>query len=802
MTGITKEDTQDVYKLQIGHVLELEKRLGCRDSSVIGGFTGYINNFFNQSHASSSGGIPEMTVDLATRYRDITRSKRAQLIEELIKQLQPDCSEPFCSHLPKRVAAKNQVILRADVRYQKFVGTATAEKLKKLKVETIRDLLFHFPHRYLDTSSLKKISELKEEEEATVVGTVKDINKFRSKRGTRVLTIGLFDGTAYLHGVWFNQDYIAETLKKGVKVAFSGKVAFRFGKLQIENPFYDVIDDRTDLSKDTVHTNRIIPFHPATKNLSSSRIRRIIKHLVDTRTKLPDPLPTSLAMKKDLLPKSLCLKEIHFPTTLKLYKKARERLVFEELFLIQMGLAIKKAHFEQKTRGIRHKIGDTLIKKFYYSLPFDLTGDQKRVIKEIQKDMAKSEPMNRLLQGEVGSGKTIVALATLLTTVENGYQGAIMAPTEVLAEQHFGKIGDFVRDLDLSVALLTGSLKAKEKEQIRESIVRGEIDIVVGTHTLVQEDVVFKKLGAAVIDEQHRFGVAQRINLKEKGICPDILVMTATPIPRTLALTLYGDLDVSVIKELPLGRRISDHIKTYICDRDHRDWAYEKIRSEIKKGRQIYIVCPLIEESNKLEAKAVEEETERIKNEIFPDLKVGLLHGKLKPVEKKQVMRGFQQGLIDILIATTVIEVGIDVPNASVMLIENADRFGLAQLHQLRGRIGRGEHKSFCVLFADPNTDEGRARMDAIKKVSDGFKLAEVDLEIRGEGQIFGTRQSGLPDLKLARLTRDLDILLAAREEAFAIAGDDMFLKTPRYRLLLSEVKERFAGRLDWLFHS
>jgi ATP-dependent DNA helicase RecG len=794
---------QDATRVRLASALELEKRLDYRNSSVIGGFSNYARRAEGLPTCCPDGRLSPREPDLATRYgRDIAGTDRPQLLAELEKSFGSSLGGPFRDELPKKDEVQNSISLRSDVRYQKFVGAATAQKLEKLGVRTIGDLLHHFPHRYLDTSSLRKISELRTGEDATVIGIVRDVRKLRSKRGTRILNIGIFDGTAYLYGVWFNQNYIAETLKPGVKVAFSGKIVYRFKQLEIENPFYDVIDERTDIDEDTIHTNRIIPFHPATKNLSSSRIRRIIKHLTDTKSRVPDPLPTPLRMRMGLLSKSLSLKEIHFPTSQALCDEARKRLVFEELFLIQIGLALKKAHFKQQVKGIRHKVGNFLLDRFYSSLPFDLTPDQKKVISEIQDDMKQPEPMNRLLQGEVGSGKTIVALATLLTTVENGYQGAIMAPTEVLAEQHFHKIKAFLQGLDINVALLTGSQTPKEKQAIQSKIERGETDIIVGTHTLVQQGVIFKRLGAAVVDEQHRFGVAQRINLKEKGVYPDILVMTATPIPRTLALTLYGDLDVSIIKELPMGRKIGDHIKTHVCDQNHRDWAYKKISDEVRKGRQAYIVCPLIEESNKLEAKAAAEEAKRLKDLVFPDLKVALLHGKLKNAEKEQVMLDFRNGLTEILISTTVIEVGIDVPNASVMLIEDADRFGLAQLHQLRGRIGRGKHESCCILFADPNTEEGRARMEAIKDISDGFGLAEVDLEIRGEGQIFGTRQSGLPDLKLARLTRDFDLLLVAREEAFRISREDQWLRLPHHQGLLLDVKERFGDRLDWLFHS
>lgn len=685
-----------------------------------------------------------------------------------------------------------------SVRYVSGVGPKLAERLKTLGIETAEDLLYYFPRRYVDRSKLLPIANLKVGEEVTVVGVVRRVKKSQSpRRRVRILSIGIFDGTGYLYGVWFNQDFHAQRLKEGVEVAFSGKVIFSYGQLQMINPSYDILGEVDTLSKDAVHTGRIIPIYPATSILSSNMIRRLTKTLLDNQPRIVDPLPVTFRNRYGYLPLQVALHQVHFPDDDISIRRARERLVFDELFTLQLGLVLRKKRLEKGEKGIQHRTEGPLLDRFYEKLPFSLTESQKRVIREIQQDMFQPSPMHRLLQGEVGSGKTVVAVAALLTAVSGGYQGAIMAPTEVLADQHFLNIRNLLPN-GVTAALLIGSTQPKEKEELKAKIRESEIDIVIGTHALIQEGVEFKKLGLAVIDEQHRFGVRQRINLREKGpVYPDVLVMTATPIPRTLAMTLYGDLDISVLDELPAGRK---EVETIVADQRHREDAYELIRQQIRMGRQAYIVCPLIDESDKLQVKAVVREAERLKEEVFPDLRVALLHGQMKSTEKDKIMADFRQGDLDILIATTVIEVGIDIPNVTVMLIEDADRFGLSQLHQLRGRIGRGEHKSFCILFADPTTEEGKERMRAITNSNDGFTLAEEDLRIRGEGQLFGPRQSGLPDLKIAKLLRDMPVLIKAREEAFKIIEKDPLLRASENRLLLEEVKKKFAGNVNWLF--
>jgi len=770
----------------LNKLVELEEKFGANNKSVLGGFAEYLQN---------------TDFDLSN-FKTCSSSERIKILKKIKTQ------EPSFRGFSKFDSIEKVALLDKSIESVRYVGIATGKRFRRLKIETIGDLLYHFPHRYLNFAKIRKISEVKIGEDVTVVGEIKDVRKHRGQRGTRVLSLGVFDGTGYIYGTWFNQDYIAGKLKKGTQVALSGKVLYKFGLMQIQNPLFDVIEDVSERKSCTysadcqrgAHTGRIIPIHPATQDLSSTLIRRIIKNLLDEFSDMPDFMPIELRDKFKILPLSFSLKEIHFPSSELKLKKAKERLLFDELFLMQLGLAFKKSKFKESNVGIKHIIKEEQMTPFFSLLPFELTTDQKKVLKDIQKDMTGLRPMNRLLQGEVGSGKTVVALAALYSTVKNGYQGAIMAPTEVLANQHYRKTKNILNKLGVSSVNLTGSLPSKKKKEFQDEINKGNIDIVIGTHALIQEGGEFNNLGLVVIDEQHRFGVEQRLKLKEKGVCPDVLIMTATPIPRTLSLTLYGDIDISTIKERPGRRNFSDYVETYVCSNRQREKAYKKIRSEIKKGRQGYIICPLIEESDKIEAKAVMDEVLFLRSKIFPDFKVEVIHGKLKSEEKERIMDRFHNGEIDVLISTTVIEVGVDIPNASVMLIENADRFGLSQLHQLRGRIGRGEHKSCCILMADISTDESKARMSAIKNIKDGFKLAEADLEIRGEGQLFGVRQSGIPDLKLAKLTRDVEVLLETRKEAFAMIEDDPQLKFPIHKPLLRAVKRQFSKNLDWLF--
>ncbi len=667
--------------------------------------------------------------------------------------------------------------------------------MAKLGILSGYDLLHHYPFRYLDFSKITKINQVKVGEETTVIGRVKEIKKSSVRPGLKLLKIGIFDETGYIFAVWFNQDYIAQKLKVETWVALSGRVEKKYGLLQMQNPFYDQIEDEF-MERGGTNTASIVPVHPATAEISSSRMRRLIRNFFNQVDPLSEYLPADLLAQYDLKGIDFALKEIHFPKENSTLQKAKKRLLFDEMLLLQLALLIKKGHLKDDPQGVAHRVPSGFLNEFSSKLPFELTSDQLCAIAEIRRDMEDSTSMNRLLQGEVGSGKTIVALAALSMSVKGKRQGALMAPTEVLAKQHFKKASPVLEAMNFSSGLLTGSTPKKEREALLSGVKEGRVDIVFGTHALIQEGVDFKKLGLIVVDEQHRFGVEQRLALKEKGDQPDVLIMTATPIPRSLSLTLYGDLDISTIKERPKGNDLATHVKTYIVSERQRFKAYEKISQEVKKGRQAYVICPLIEESDKLALKSVTEEVKKLENEIFSEFRVGVIHGKMKSQEKDSIMTKFQNGNIDILISTTVIEVGIDVPNATIILIEDADRFGLSQLHQLRGRIGRGSEKSYCILFSKLDTDEAKARMRAIRDISDGFSLAEQDLIIRGQGEIFGHRQSGRSDLKLIRLPQDFELLKKARAEAESILKDDSTLISPKNLALLEVLTHKYQSGL------
>ena len=687
----------------------------------------------------------------------------------------------------------NPTRLAAPVTSISGIGSANAQKLAPLGIETIGDLLYHFPRKYLDRSTVTPIGQAKTRQDVTVVGRVRDVESRTTRKRKNMLVITIFDGTGYLSGVWFNQEYHKDRLKEGVEAAFSGRVRYEYNRLQMVNPAYDVLGgEGSDSTPEAIHTGRIIPVYPGTAGVTSAMLRRYVSRALEAYGDMADPLPGSVRSKFGLMDISEAIHEIHFPEGAESLKKARYRALFDEIFIMQVGLALKKKRRERESKGIAHAPPGGLISRFRQSLQFELTPAQERAWREIAGDMGRSVPMNRLLQGEVGSGKTVVAVLALLLSVENGCQGAIMAPTEVLAYQHENRIREMLEGLSVRVALMTGG---SEKE-IQSAVAAGQFDIIIGTHALIQKEVSFERLGIVVIDEQHRFGVSQRVSLERKGASPHVLHMSATPIPRTLSLTLYGDLDVSVIDEMPAGRK---GVVTVVADKSQRKGAFAMVEKEVALGRQVFVICPLVEESDKLEARAAQEEAKRLSG-VFPDYRAGLLHGQMKSEEKREVMRRFQAGDIDILISTLVVEVGVDVPNATVMIIENADRFGLAQLHQLRGRIGRGSERAICVLFADPATDEAKARMKAIQEYHDGFALAEEDLRIRGEGTLFGTRQSGLPDLKLVRLSRNFDLIRKAREEAFKLVEADPTLRESENTLLRLEVNRRFAGALEWLF--
>ena len=681
--------------------------------------------------------------------------------------------------------------INVDVQFVKGVGERVAKVMGKVGIFTAGDLLTHYPHRHEDRTVFRKIAQLKQGETATIRGKVLAADTVRTPRTNKLLTkVAIEDGSGVVSLVWFNQWYLQNRFIKllGKEIIAYGTATYGARGMEITNPEWEEVDD----SGESIASNRIVPIYPLTEGLFQGSIRRIIYHALEKYLpEVEDVLPEEILDRRDLVDVRTALRNIHFPESQVAYSAARFRLVYEEFFLLQLALALRKQNGECSRPGISFQITPECTQEFYESLSFDLTGAQKKVVKEIERDMSRPTAMNRLVQGDVGSGKTVVAVAAMMVAIHNGYQAAIMAPTEILAEQHGSVLSKLLEPLGIECIVLTGSLNAAGKRKAKEKIASGEAHVVVGTHAIIQGDVEFKSLGFVVIDEQHRFGVLQRAALREKGWNPDVLVMTATPIPRTLALTVYGDLDLSVIDELPPGRQ---PIKTHWKTADQADQVYGAAKKLLQQGRQVYIVCPLIEESEKLQAKAATELAEKLATEVFRDYSLEVLHGKMKSGEKEDIMRRFRDGDVQVLVSTTVIEVGIDVPNACVMLIEDAERFGLAQLHQLRGRVGRGEHQSFCVLISDPRTDDGRERLGVMIRTNNGFEIAEEDLRIRGPGEFYGTKQSGIPSLRIANILRDVDILERAREDAFEIVKNDSGLASPEHAKLRAEVFKRFEG--------
>lgn len=727
----------------------------------------------------------------------------------------------------------------------RYVGPVYLKRLQRLGIKTIGDLFYHFPFRYDDFSNVKKINELKIGEEVTIEGKIKEIKTRRSPVRKMFLTEALIeDESGAIKCIWFNQPYLTQTLTKGTKARFAGKIKESKNSIFFSSPVYEIIESPSNHSNEAtlIHTEGLVPVYPETEGISSRWLRRLIYQLLQKYAQeIEEFLPEEILKKKGFPKISTAFFQIHFPRTKEEAEIAKKRFAFEELFLIQLFYQKQKKNLKQKSAPkIIPKI--EYIEKFKTNLPFSFTEDQKKVMREILDDMQKGVPMSRLLEGEVGSGKTVVAALVSFVTAKNGYQVAIMAPTEILAEQHFKELIKLFKGLDVSLGLLTSAgtrifdknqetlltpqpkdenLDKKTKEEdFLKMIKKGAIDIVIGTHSLIQERVIFKNLGLVVIDEQHRFGVEQRAKLLRNPkisnsqlnndslnqLIPHSLSMTATPIPRTLALALYGDLSISQIKQLPKGRK--KIITKVVSSRDSaRNKVYEFLRQEVKKGHQGFVVCPLIEESKKLarpstksqfgvylslvEVKAAEKEFKRLKEKIFPDLRLGLLHGRMKQKEKEEVMRAFKNGEIQILVSTPVVEVGIDVPNATVMIIEGADRFGLSQLYQFRGRVGRGEEQSYCFLFTESSAKRTKQRLNAIVSAENAFELAEKDLKIRGPGDFIGTRQSGIPDLAMASLL-DVSLVEEVKKEVEDILKKDPDFKNyPSLQKKMEEFKEK-----------
>lgn len=679
-----------------------------------------------------------------------------------------------------------------SIQYLKGVGPARKELFAHLGVSTVEDLFYLFPRRYEDRRKITPIGELKPGEWQVAIGEV------AAKGGRRVffnkkhvLEVILSEGKARVFCVWFNQPYLENYFHPGDRVVVYGKVDVFNGKLQLASPEFEVINNDGDL----LNTARIVPVYPLTKGIGQLYLRKIMSQALEKHAQeLLDIIPQDVRRRNNLPPLSQCIKQLHFPDDDNGRDEANRRVSFEEFFLFQVSVILRRM-FMVKKQGIAHFLPPEFHQRFLKAFPFVLTASQQRALTDIARDMTQSAPMLRLLQGDVGSGKTVVSFFGCMAAVTNGCQAAIMAPTELLAEQHFTTFEKYFSGGpfgEVRVALLNSGLNKKSKELLYARIKNGEVDVVIGTHALLEENVEFKHLSFVAIDEQHKFGVKQRAILSSKGINPDVLVMTATPIPRTLCLTLYGDLDVSVIDEKPKGR---GEIKTYHVAGDQAEGIYKKVAEWVRKGTQAYIVYPVIEEDEKADIKAAVDMFERFKADDFKDLRVGLVHGRLPRKQAADVMEKFKKHEIDVLVTTTVLEVGIDVPNANVMLIENAERFGLAQLHQLRGRIGRSEKNAVCVLLGDPQTEEGKKRIDSLVKTTSGFKIAEYDLEIRGPGQYFGRHQHGLNELRVVNPLTQIAVLEAARKEASAMVKADPALAA--HSLIKETIKKRYPEYLE-----
>ncbi len=799
-------------------VLELEARKGYQDTAVFGGLDRFLVRWAAEVAAAITSrqrlrhfkelGLdkanyalmtPEQRREWATRVLDFISGaglpppgKKKSEPEAAVKKTSRPAAKPTATR-PLAATSLDQPITQL-----KGISTSLAAKFAKLDVNTIRDLLYFFPRRHLDYSRLKTISQLTEGDEETIIANVWQARQVMlgRRRSTEVI-VG--DETGNVRAVWFSNPYLAKQLTTNKRIVLSGRVGLFNGRPVFESPEWEILEE-----KELIHTGRLVPVYHLTAGLRPRQVRKLMKELVDSRAgQVADFLPPEMIARLRLLELPQAISQAHFPEDEGMKGQARLRLAFDELVLLQLGVLRRKRNWQQDQPTSPLAIDTAILETFFKAVPFELTEAQRKVTAEIMADLGKAVPMSRLLQGEVGSGKTVVATAALLMAAANGCQASLMAPTEILAEQHFASIGKLLSlaateetadgylksysgllKRPFTLALLLGDSKAAVKKELKKRIKSGEIDIVIGTHALIQKGVTFKRLALAVIDEQHRFGVGQRSALRQKGHNPHMLVMTATPIPRTLALTLYGDLDLSVIDELPPGRQ---PIKTKWLKPQQRQSAYAFLKKQIAGGRQAFIICPLVEESEAIAARAAVAEYESLSREVFAELRLGLIHGRMSAKEKDEVMRHFHGRRLDILVSTPVVEVGIDVPNATVMLIESADRFGLSQLHQFRGRVGRGEEQSYCMLLSEVLSEVGKQRLDVIESVQDGFALAEEDLKLRGPGEFFGTRQSGQPDLRMARLS-DIALLELARSEALNIFAADPDLGKAGHHPLAKEL--------------
>lgn len=751
-------------------VLQLEKRTNYQDKAVLGGLEGFIARLVEAAPS-------------AARLLSSVRGYGAKSLEErrvAIQKLEDLLSALELSDTVKEAETQEDP-LRQPIGRAKGVGRQREKLLKKLGIETIEDLLMYLPRRIEDRSVVKKIGQLKDGERATVQGRVRAIDTLKPRPNLEIIKAAVQDNTGVLYAVWFNQPWLKRQIPKGERISLYGEAERIYGIIQMSNPVWEKAEAN-------FLTGRLVPIYPATQGLTPTVLYRLIYDNFQLYSqKIQEVLPEEIRALQGLLPRVEALRKIHFPSSVEGFEAARRTLAFEELFIFQLGVALER----QKTSGQpARKLGvsDEQLEDFLASLPFKLTRAQERAIDEIRRDLASGHPMNRLLQGDVGSGKTVVAAATAYMAVKSGVQAALMAPTEILAQQHYERLKPLLEPLGVRVALLIGSLNPKTKEEIHQKTAEGSLDLIIGTHALISEEVSFADLGLTIIDEQQRFGVIQRAQLEEKGKNVHVLVMSATPIPRTIILTLYGQFEISILDEMPYPR----DIRTYWVSEDKREEVYRIIAQQLKEGAQAYVVYPLIEESEELDLRAAVQMKEELERTFFKDFRVGLLHGRMSDSEKQQVMEKVRRRELDVLVSTTIIEVGIDVPDASLMVIEHAERFGLAQLHQLRGRIGRMGQKALCFAISTAKTEEARWRLKAFRDLSDGFAIAEEDLKIRGPGELLGISQHGLDTtFKVADLIRDFPLMKAAREEAFQLIEREP--KTP----LIAEFQRRFGSKFD-----
>jgi ATP-dependent DNA helicase RecG len=746
------------------------------------------------------------------QYPELPLSKRQHLVAEtrrLLYQVQREQlrkADPPAEKKVRLPAAKSpvtqdhsstQISLDQSLMYLKGIGPQSADRLAKLGLYSVRDVLFYYPRDYIDYARQVRIEDLEEGETVTIVATVRRCNYFNSPKNPKLtifeMTVGdvtgqlrlsrFYAGDRFRNRGW--QEKQKQQYAPGTVIAASGLVKTNKYGYTLEEPEIEVLQNTRD-SIDSLKIGRVVPIYPLTEGVLPELVRRAVVAALPATKQIPEPLPDELRGAYNLVGLPEAIAHIHFPESSEWLDRARRRLVFDEFFYLQLGMLKRRLAQRKTQRSAVLSPRGQLVDQFYQVIPFQFTRAQQQVVQDILTDLQGTAPMNRLVQGDVGSGKTVVAVVALLAAIQSGYQTAMMAPTEVLAEQHYRKLVEWFNQLQLPVELLTGSTKVAKRRQIASQLQTGELPLLVGTHALIQDSVEFQRLGLVVIDEQHRFGVQQRAILQQKGQHPHVLTMTATPIPRTLALTLHGDLDVSQIDELPPGRQA---IQTTMLTPRDRTHAYDLIRREVAQGRQVYVVLPLVEESEKLDLRSATEEQQHLQT-VFPDFRVGLLHGRMSSADKDAIINQFRRADLQVLVSTTVIEVGVDIPNATVMLIEHAERFGLAQLHQLRGRVGRGAHQSFCLLMNSSKTETARQRLTVLEQSQDGFFISEMDMRFRGPGEVLGTRQSGLPDFALASLVEDQDCLELAREAAEKTIETDPVLE--RWPLMQQELEYRY----------